>query len=82
MGLRLTAPVEIRSATPTRQHFTFCFEVRISAYPVALIEICTRVALTIQLFEEQESSFELHVWPEKAFSRPTSQLEFINLGIN
>jgi len=80
MGLRVTAPVEIRSATPTWQRVTFCFEVRISVYPVALIEICTRVALTIQLLEEQESSFELRVWPEKAFSRPTSRLEFINIA--
>jgi len=49
MGLRLTTPVEIRSATPTRQHVTF--EVRISAYPVALIEICAGVALRFQFLE-------------------------------
>ena len=49
MGLRLTAPVELSSATPTRQHVTF--EVRISAYPVALIEICAGVALRFQFLE-------------------------------
>jgi hypothetical protein len=80
MGLQLTAPVEIRIAKPTRQHVTFCFEVRILAHPVALIEICTRVALPNQFLEKQESSFELHVWPEKAFSRPTSRFELINIA--
>merc|ERR1711934_819018 len=51
MGLRLTAPVELSSATPTRQHVMFCFEVRISAYPVALIGICEGVALRITFLE-------------------------------
>jgi len=51
MGLRLTAPVEIRSVTPTRQHVEFCFGVRISDYPVALIEICLGIALPNQFLE-------------------------------
>jgi hypothetical protein len=51
MGLRLTAPAEIRSATPTRQHVEFCFGVRISDYPVALIEICLGIALPNQFLE-------------------------------